>query len=391
MVGERKLGRDVVPVFRLRYGYQRALLFAVHGDELLLFSDPRMLQASAEPTAPLGRRAAEQLDQLLEDDIDLAQRFGLDDLDGSHRLTVSMDYLAMGYGRFLPQVAGLSFLMQDEAWSGQVALSSVDAAALQFAPLWQAAPLGASACVAVPVAEQAVQSLVQRMSAVQTVPAALAAQLKGPAALCWYPDSRLYSPLLITRLADAGAAGLDEQLGQGFEQVIGSHEPNAEGGRFAVETLQSGAGSRWQRVVGSDWGLHAASEFDDPDRLANEHFFRIALARQGDLLLFSMDHALVEQAIAVLEKRYPPLAEKLPADRVVPLYLAPEGLAGLVEREVLRSLPADVEAVFRNAAEAHLLPKLRAMGAHAPLAMSVSADTRARRDWTWIALDWNRL
>lgn len=72
-----------------------------------------------------------------------------------------------------------------------------------------------------------------------------------------------------------------------------------------------------------------------------------------------------------LDKRFPPLAEVLPGDALVPAYLAPDSLAALLERETLDSLPEDIEPVFRNAAQAKLLPKLRSLSGHGKYALSL--------------------
>ena len=51
------------------------------------------------------------------------------------------DVLALGYGRFVPRLAGVRAEMDDSGWHTQLALDGGDAIALQ--PLWQAMPMGA--------------------------------------------------------------------------------------------------------------------------------------------------------------------------------------------------------------------------------------------------------
>jgi len=99
----------------------------------------------------------------------------------------------------------------------------------------------------------------------------------------------------------------------------------------------------------------------------------------------------VIKALDTLNKRYPPLAEVLPADGLVPGYLAPEGLSRLLEQETLDSLPANYEPVFRNAADTHLLPKLRAMGGYGQFALTLPKGTEADDDWKWVPLEWRSL
>ncbi len=409
-VGELQGKRGALPLYRLRYNHQRAVLFAIDDEHLLLLSSTGLLQSTAAEDSPIGRVQAQQLQALLEDSHSFSEHFGLPAKFATHRLTVSADYLTMGYGRFVPSVAGLRMDMDDDGWRSFVALNAVADSALQFQPLWQAMPMGASACVAVPLSAEHLQALTKRLSGGNTLPASLQTAFAGPAALCWYPQSRLHTPLLVTQLAADPAAPLnaerggdkqvdkdrfdkdriDKDLGSAFDSMIGAFEPNIDGGKLPVTTIIDAEASRWQRVVGSTWGLHATSELEPAQALSSENFFRVSLARHGSTLLFSLDEQLVEQAVATLQKRFPPLAEQLP-DARVPLYLAPKSLAQLLEDETLQSLPAEVEAVFRNAAEAHLLPKLRAMGEQPPYALSLPTELDADGNWTWLPMQWTAL
>jgi len=399
-VGELQGKRAALPLYRLRYNYQRAVLFAIDDKQLLLLSSTGMLQSTAAEDSPIGRVQAQQLQALLAGKQVISEQFGLPTKFATHRLTVSADYLTMGYGRFVPSVAGLRMDMDDDGWRSFVALNAIADSALQFQPLWLAMPMGASACVAVPLSAEHLQALTKRLSGGNTLPASLQNAFAGPAALCWYPQSRLHTPLLVTQLASdpaapsnadrGGDAQVDKDLGSAFDSMIGAFEPNIDGGKLPVTTIIDAEASRWQRVVGSTWGLHATSELEPAQALSSENFFRVSLARHGDTLLFSLDEQLVEQAVATLQERFPPLAEQLP-DARVPLYLAPKSLEQLLEDETLQSLPAEVEAVFRNAAEAHLLPKLRAMGEQPPFALSLPTELDADANWTWLPMQWTAL
>ena len=81
----------------------------------------------------------------------------------------------------------------------------------------------------------------------------------------------------------------------------------------------------------------------------------------------------------------------LPENALVPAYLAPDSLAALLERETLDSLPEDIEPVFRNAAQANLLPKLRSLSGHGKYALSLPADAAADEAWQWLPLQWRAL
>ncbi len=386
-VGELDIDGDSAPVYRLRYNHDRTLLLIPHADELLVFSSPQMLQSSDDPASAFGRIAAEQVAALITSARALSETFGLDKRTATHRIVIGADVLALGYGRFAPGLAGVRMEMDDAGWQSWLALDGGAGAEMKFAPLWQAMPMGASACAAAPVSAAALQPLFDKLA----LPQALAARLDGPVALCWFATSRLHTPLLVTRLAAGDDATVDAQLGEVFERMIGAEERNLDAGAFDVESTTDGKSSQWQRVVGSDFGLHPAKELDDPAQLSSTHFFRVSLARRGDVLAFSLDDALVGKALATLDHRFPPLAETLPKDVEVPVYFAPGSLATLLEQETLQSLPRDIEAVFRNAAETHLLPKLRAMGKHGSYAVTLPPQPAAKGDWTWVPLAWTAL
>jgi uncharacterized protein YfaA (DUF2138 family) len=171
--------------------------------------------------------------------------------------------------------------------------------------------------------------------------------------------------------------------------MIGTPEPSYGDQPFAVEHVQRDGHIHWSRRVTSLWGVHAAEEADNADNLEGRRFFDVGLARHGEILLFSLDDRLVTNAIATLDRRYPPLADSLP-EAVVPALIAPQRLAALIEAEVLNSLPGDVETIFRNAAEAHLLPKLRAMGTHPNIAMRLPADVAKDTDAQWVPVTWSQ-
>jgi uncharacterized protein YfaA (DUF2138 family) len=385
-VGNLEIEGEKVAVYRLRYGWQRALLFAGHGERLRVLVSPSLLGAgdSVESGLALLDAAIRQSPQALP------ARFALKPLQARHRLVFSADYLALGYGRLLPQVAGLRIELRDERWQGFAALNPVRAEVLDFAPLWQAAPHDAAACVAAPLSSAVVRALLKRLGPQESIPERLQQRIQGPLALCWSAQSRLYTPLLITRLSPSQLSGpaaaedlamdprSDAQILEHlFTRLIGTGERELEGKRWPVQVDDADGHPRWQRAVSSIWGLHGADEAGEGEPRDSGRFLRVAMALQDSHLLFSLDARLVAQAQATLDKRFPPLADRLPSGAPVPLYVAPERLSLLLEQETLASLPADVEAVFRNAAEAHLLPKLRAAAAQPPQPMRTGPGCRS--------------
>lgn len=388
--GELRVDGSSVPLYRLNYLGDRALLLASHGDKLLVLSSPGMLFGEDDK---LGRDATESVEALLDGDNPFAKRFGLKARETEQqRISLSGEYVALGYQRFFPAFAGVRFEKGEGGWSSFLALNEVDdQPAMDFTPIWKAMPMGASACVAVPVAPGSAEKLLAKVGASEQASEELRKRLGNVAGLCWYADSRLHSPLLVAHLDEAATPELDQAIGGLFDGMIGAFEPNAENGRFPVESQSTTDGHTWRREVGSNFGQYPAEQGTIPDALVSQGFFRVSLARQGQTLLFSLDDRLVNKALDTLNKRFPPLAEVLPADGVVPGYLAPEGLSRLLEQETLDSLPANYEPVFRNAADTHLLPKLRALGGYGQFALTLPKDTEADDDWKWVPLEWRAL
>ncbi len=100
---------------------------------------------------------------------------------------------------------------------------------------------------------------------------------------------------------------------------------------------------------------------------------------------------MLGKALDTLDKRYPPLAEVLPKDALVPAYLAPQPLSELLQRETLDSLPQDMEPVFRNAADTYLMPRLKTLAGKGSYALGLPAGSQANAPWQWLPLEWRSL
>lgn len=394
-VAELRVDGDAVPLYRLRYNGERALLFASHGDKLLMLSNPSMLLDGDYEGANLGKGATEAVEAMLNGDDDFAEGFGLKARgELKQRISLGSDYVAMGYQRFIPTFAGLRFEMDGSGWHSYLALNDSDERSnLDFSPVWKAMPMGASACVALPLAPAVHEKMLAKVGAQPEVAKQLVDSLTGVAGLCWYPTSRLHSPLLVGQLDDKAGDSLDGELGNLFGSLIGAWESNVEGGIFPVQTENAGDVHKWQREVSSNFGQYPASEAQVPDAITTNGFFRISLARQGSTLLFSLDDSLVNKGLDSLGKRFPPLADVLPKDAVVPAYLAPDTLSTLFEQETLDALPSDIEPVFRNAAQTHLLPKLKALAGHSKYALTLPEGSKPEsgEHWQWLPLEWRAL
>lgn len=361
--GTIALAEENLPVYELRYGHRRHLFFTSHADKLLVFSDAEILLPKAETR----QKQVRELLAANDPGVWLAgSGFGLkaEDPASAHTLAVSAHYLSFGYQRFFPAFAALRFDFTGERWHASALLEGAMPSARD---LWQAAPMGPALCVALPVEPARVKGLLNRFVA-ENEAENLASVLAPPAAVCWYREAELYEPLVLVK---TNGDVSDDTLKTLFEKHIGTHEagrqppenadpppPKTYYPPFAVQERREPGGTVWRRAVSSPYGSRPGSESADAEKMRSARYFDVSLARWKDMLLFSPDGKRVDDAIATLEKRYPALADSLPADSDLALVAVPEQFGELVRTAVLDSLPEAREAVFRQNVSARLLPVL---------------------------------
>ena len=394
-VAEVKVGADDVALYQLTYNATKALLFASHGDKLVVLSNPVRLQDPEDGAAPEpGGVSSQAIAALLNGEKLFPEAFGLQPRapEVKQRLSVNSSVLAMGYQRFIPNFAGLRFDMDDQGWHSFLAMDELDNQPdFDFKPIWQAMPMGASACVALPLAAEQQQPLLVKLGADDKVAEALTGHMAGAAGLCWYADSRLYTPLMVASLDDDDSARLDGDLGTLFGSMVGAYEGKVDEHAFPVVEKQQGETRQWQRQVSSNFGPYAASEAEQPAAITGKAFMRVSLARHGSTLLFSLDDKLVDKALDTLDKRFPPMADLVPKDLLMPVYFGPDAMAQLMQRETLDSLPQDMEPVFYNAAQTYLMPKLRTLGGYGKYALTLPEGSEPNGHWQWLPLQWKAL
>jgi uncharacterized protein YfaA (DUF2138 family) len=394
-LAEIKVAGDVVPLYQLTYNNSKALLFASHGDKLVVLSNPAKLYDTGhglvdEP----GMVSTESLEALLGGQKLFPEAFGLQPRapEVKQRLSVNSSVLAMGYQRFIPNFAGLRFDMDDKGWHSFLAMDELENQPdFDFKPIWQAMPMGASACVTLPLAAEQQKPLLVKLGADDAVAQALTEHMAGAAGLCWYADSRLYTPLLVASLNDDDSAKLDGDLGNLFGSMVGAYEGNVAEHAFAVVEKQEGQTHQWQRQVSSNFGPYKAKDAEQPDAITGKAFMRVSLARHGSTLLFSLDDKLVDKALGTLDKRFPPMADVVPKDLLMPIYFGPDSMAQLMQQETLDSLPQDMEPVFYNAAQTYLIPKLRTLGGYGKYALTLPKGSEPDGHWQWLPLEWKAL
>jgi uncharacterized protein YfaA (DUF2138 family) len=390
-----KVGADDVALYQLTYNNSKALLFASHGDKLVVLSNPaKLYDVESGPSEEPGSVSTKAIAALLNGDKLFPEAFGLPPRmpEVKQRLSVNSSVLAMGYQRFIPNFAGLRFDMDDKGWHSFLAMDELDNQPdFDFKPIWQAMPMGASACVALPLAAEQQKPLLVKLGAEETVAQALTEHMAGAAGLCWYADSRLYTPLLVASLNDDDSAKLDGDLGNLFGSMVGAYEGNVEEHAFPVIEKQEGPTHQWQRQVSSNFGPYKAKDAENPDAITGKAFMKVSLARHGSTLLFSLDDKLVDKALGTLDKRFPPMADVVPKDLLMPVYFGPDSMAQLMQQETLDSLPQDMEPVFYNAAQTYLIPKLRKLGGYGKYALTLPEGSEPDGHWQWLPLEWKAL
>ena len=393
-VGELKVAGEPVPLYKLTYNASKSLLFASRGDKLVVLSNPDKLYEPSGPEVAPGAVSTQALEALLSGNQLFPEAFGLQPREAAikQRITINSSVLAMGYQRFIPTFAGIRMDMDDEGWHSYMALDEVENAPdLNFNPIWQAMPVGASACVALPLAAEQQEPLLVKLGADEQTAKALTNHMSGAAGLCWYPDSHLYTPLLVAGLDTADGNKLDADLGKLFGTMVGAKESKVAGGQFPVSEQTSAQGHQWARQVSSNFGQYRNRDAENPQAITGKGFFKVSLARHGSTLLFSLDDKLVDKALGTLDKHFAPLADIAPKDALMPIYLGPDSLAQLMQQETLDSLPQDMEPVFRNAAQTQLIPKLQKLAGFGKYALTLPKGTEPDGHWRWLPLQWRAL
>ncbi|MET3133023.1 uncharacterized protein YfaA (DUF2138 family) [Oxalobacteraceae bacterium GrIS 1.11] len=373
LAGSIKVDGDKVPVYALAYAYQRTLLFAARGSRMVILSHPGMLYGGDDGKGG-DPKAEAVVAGLLAADPDKQQLFrrqfhlGAQAPQG-HSVALKADFLSFGYQPFFGALDALRFDFSQGAWHTQALL---DAAKLKpggydTAALWPALPHNPAACFALPADWAALQPVLERLGKKASAPLApLSEQLSGPAALCWYGNSRLYTPLLVAT-RKAGGAG-DTLFASLFAAAIG----NAAGGAIVQSAGKNGAVT-WQRELDTPYGKQ-----------------RPTLAVSGRTVLFSPDPALVEQALAVGRKQAAALADRMLDPGRTVAVIAPSALAELIRKEAIDTLPSASEPVLRAAADAHLLPRLNALKKYPPYRLVLTALPGSGIAWQpveWQALE----
>lgn len=383
VAGTLHVGLDSVTVFALDYAPRHTLLFASRGERAVILSDPGML---LNDKGRFNGKSEQVLRTLLgdkEQDKSLyARYFQAEEGSQPHSLVISTHFLSFGYQHFFPGFEALRFdFSSDGKWSTQVLLDAAHLAkgSLNDDPLWKALPVNPSACALLPVEWQLGKAVVAKAPRAKEFETLLA-QLDGPAAVCWYQQSHLHTPLFVAQLK--ASARID---GKSFDQIYNwaIRAPRQDGAApEPIRAVQHKGGAQlWQRPVNGPFGIRAGDDGAD---------YLPTLARQGRYLVFSPDDKLVEQALAALNRRYPNMGDVLPGQAVTLGVIVPKMVSEMAAAEAFEVLPADQEAIFRNAAEQHLLPRLAAMKKYPAYSLTLAREPSGDKR-QWQTVEWQVL
>ncbi|WP_130470005.1 DUF2138 family protein [Candidatus Magnetaquicoccus inordinatus] len=362
---------QTLTLHRLQLQRKSSLYFTTWREQLLISNSPTLLESSAENSrAPALQLFLHHLPQH-----SLGSSLQLPPLSGKHALTIRTEYLSFGYQHFFPSLQALRFHYDGQQWQTQMLARSPIPAATE---LWQRVPALPALCLALPVEPARLLELLRPWSDDPQLPSLLTA-LKPPAALCWYGDSALHTPLLVMPLEQESAAWLP-LLGNLFSRAIGSPVPQRDSQK-APPPLQPVVeescpqGRIWRRMLRSAHGIST------PNHPQGHLLATLALCRQT--LIFTPDPLLAERALALLEQRYPNVAAQLPAQSAASLLLQPPQLATLLQRTLLESLPPESEKVFRHSVQQRLLPRLSLLENAAPLALHTPQQAKTWENVSW--------
>jgi uncharacterized protein YfaA (DUF2138 family) len=380
--GEIDVDGTKVEVLALEVSPTRTLLLVARGDRVVVLSEPGLLFDRERTPRPLPQ---EFVGKLLSSDPQrraaYAGVFRLPAVPARHSVLVGTRYLSFGYQRFFPGVEALRFDFGEGGWSTLALLEAGRLAqgALDDRELWTGLPSGAAACALLPADwRQGAELLEGAPSTLAPHAAPLLAALEGPAAVCWYPHSRLQAPLFTATLK-TDRADLDPLLASLFDWGV-----RRQGGvEKPPHPRRAGDAVVWQRTVEVPFARLDADGQPEPGPLT------VTLARQGRHLFFSPDSARVDQALAAVSKRYPSLADSLPARDVTLGIVTPKPLSELAESEAMLMLPPGAEPILRGAAERLLLPRLAAVGKYPPYRLTLAEAARGHDGWQ--AVEWQEL
>ncbi len=330
---------DSVPFYTLSQGGGRNLAFAGVGDRWVVLSDPRL---AIDEQGEFSDAAATILGDLLRGRHPWADRLP-HAANAEHSVVVGAKALTMDYAHFLPALTAFRFDHDGKQWRAAIRLDQKAHPEIKdVTSIWRAVPGDAALCAALPVHWPAAQKPLQALVGDASALPALLAALDPVGAICWYPNSRLSSPLFVAR-AQGQLPPESAPLLANLAQKAWAKDGKLHDGGDKGES---------QRLVSTVPSVHGSS------REGNTKVFKAALARRGNLIFFSPDERNVDAALKVAAKHAPALGDEAGVARGAWLAFDPARLGTLLRTDIQDVLPQDDEAFFRGVARSALWPRL---------------------------------
>jgi uncharacterized protein YfaA (DUF2138 family) len=352
-------------VYALKLGPRRTLIIAARGERIAVLSDAGMLLDREGRFVPASREA---LASWLGADGALSKHFRLEERKSVHTVALGGAALALGYDAFMPGVEALRFDLEGDAWSTRLLLkhAALPQKGLGDAALWRAAPANPGACVLLPLDERMPGKIQPKA----------ASAVDGAALACWYPHSTLYAPVFLARVARP-VAGNDAALAELTKWAL--RKPEFSAAQAADASLARTPAPLPKKAPA------AAGARDHVTALLAAP----TLATRDSIGVFSPDAALVELALDTIARKFPSVADQLPAQGVTLAVVTPRMLADMIEREANAVLPKAEEPALSAALRTHLAPRLKALAKYPGYRLMLQ-EAAARGDG-WQPAAWEAL
>jgi uncharacterized protein YfaA (DUF2138 family) len=291
-----------------------------------------------------------------------------------HLIASKADYLAFGYQRFFEGVKALRVESGGQGTDWTLHASATRQAWSQWAgstsgpqSLWRAMPRGAAFCAALPADLAALQAVANE----GLKSARWLADVQPSAAVCWYASGGLYAPLLGLQFKPGTAGKHDADLALSLAEITATRTRNKDGSKPPVPQVRTtqpkGLANTmlWTRSVRNDFGY---LDLPESDGGARGHL--VSLARVRDTVLASVDHRVLDQALAVAAKTFPSVDDDLarrafgsPAGPVVVNASMPV-LAAMLMTETRRLATPEQAPKFYRITQERLKPRVMALGGY---------------------------
>lgn len=344
-----------LPMYSLEINPRRTYLFVSHGDKLIVFSDPGLF-LSNENKIPQSARIA--LNGWLSEDT-LSKEFALNNSPASkHTMIVRTSALAFGYSPFIPGIQSLRF-DYNNSWSTSMGVDrkKLDEKSISDNELWKAAPANPSTCAMLPLDWNKLGSLTNKAQETQkATPKIDPALFNGPALVCWYEESDIYSPLFITR-TNADQQKLHTTLSTLAHWTINDKTITQTKGKKSLNAILW-SGEADLASLGSDSGY----------------------------VIFSPDRDLVIKSFDTIAHRFPNVTDHVTTTSSTIGVITPKPLSRMVEREIIASVDQAGNANLLSATKTLLPPRMKALSSYPSYTLELSKSSQQNQ--TWIQLMW---